>query len=91
MGQANQCSFINPDMSFAEMVLLELGRAREFHPEPINSLHEGLAVAWEEFEELKAEVFRKGSVRSDNAVLTEAVQTASMIQRMVEDLGYAKR
>lgn len=45
---------------------------------PYSSLHEGLAVAWEEFEELKLEVFKGGGEPRDlGALRTEAIQVAA--------------
>lgn len=60
----------------------ELAKARSGHG-PQKSLHEGLAVLWEEFEEVKAEVFKKYPDRA--ALRTELVQVAAMAQRMAED------
>ncbi|KKN75623.1 hypothetical protein LCGC14_0378610 [marine sediment metagenome] len=53
----------------------EYRRARDKFP-PFNSAHEGLAVLWEEFEELKAEVFKKDA--SKMAMLSEAIQVGAM-------------
>lgn len=71
-------------MHFQELVAIELGRARHHHP-PMRSLHEGYAIALEEFDELRAEVWKKPAKRSKRKLLTEAVQLAAMIQRLAED------
>ena len=68
--------------SFPLLVSEELNRARLSHS-GMNSAHEGLAVIWEEFEELKVEVFRKKA--SNEKILLELVQLAAMCQRMSED------
>lgn len=57
-----------------------------------NSPHEGLAVIWEEFEELKRHVWENTARYSD--AMDEAVQIAAMALRYVHDLaewgpGYA--
>lgn len=49
------------------------------------SLHEGLAVLWEEFEELKAEVFRRPEHRSLPRLRAEAVQVAAVALRLAEE------
>lgn len=46
------------------------------------SLHEGLAVMWEEFEEVKAEVFKKVPDRAN--LHRELVQVAAMAVKMLE-------
>jgi hypothetical protein len=66
--------------------------AREDNFEPFHSSHEGLAVLWEEFEELKALVFMS---RADKAEMTEAhyrreyilecIQIATMSFCMVDE------
>lgn len=70
------------DKPFAELVADCLAFARAKHG-PMQSLHEGLAVIWEEFEEMKAEVFRQ-KVSPDD-VLIELASVAAMCQRMAED------
>ena len=62
----------------------ELIRARAKFPEPFHSTHEGIAVIWEEFEELKAEVFKQDCKLSD--MYDEAIQLAAMAVRFIEDL-----
>jgi hypothetical protein len=53
---------------------------------PFNSAHEGLAVILEEFEELKAEVFKKKADRSYPAMKAEAIQVAAMSLRFILDV-----
>ena len=52
---------------------------------PFHSAHEGLAIIWEEFEELKDEVFLKE--RSLEAMQREAVQVAAMAIRFLTDVA----
>ena len=68
---------------FADLVNEEISKAREAHGDQ-TSYHEGLAIIMEEFEELKAEVFRK-NVDKD-ALKKELIQTATMCRRFYEDL-----
>lgn len=58
-------------------------RKAEKHP-PFHSLHEGLAVLWEEFEEAKQEVFKKVPDRAN--LHKELVQIAAMAVKMLEAL-----
>lgn len=56
---------------------------------PFNSTHEGLAVLWEEFEELKAAVFTNAPIEAQRE---EAKQVAAMALRfMVDCCGGADR
>lgn len=55
----------------------------EKHP-PFRSLHEGLAVLWEEFEEAKQEVFKKVPDRAN--LHKELVQVAAMAIKMLETI-----
>ena len=59
----------------AGLIESEYRRARDKFPS-FNSAHEGLAVLWEEFEELKAEVFVKNS--STVKMRNEAIQVGAM-------------
>ena len=49
-----------------------------------NSPHEGLAVIWEEFEELKKHVWE--NTGRTEAAMAEAIQIAAMALRYVHDL-----
>ena len=51
-----------------------------------NSAHEGLAVIEEEFEELKAEVFKNHKIRDIEKMRKEALQTACMAVRFIFDV-----
>jgi len=73
-------------LDFAARVERELASARSLHPKPIASLHEGFAVMLEEFEEFKAEVFKKASSRKMDLILHELIQAAAMCQRTAEDV-----
>jgi len=53
--------------------------ARRKHDE-MHSLHEGLAILWEEFEEVKKEVFKKHP--DGRKVYDELVQVATMAMAM---------
>lgn len=63
----------------------EFHRARTLFP-PMHSAHEGLAVLWEEFEELKTEVFASPRNRNYPAMRAEAIQVAARALRMVVDV-----
>jgi len=69
--------------AFAEEVVIELAAAQAKH-RPMHSLHEGLAVLWEEFEEAKAEVFKKHPDLTN--LRKELVQIAAMAARMTVEL-----
>ncbi len=51
-----------------------------------NSAHEGYAVILEELDELKAEVFKNPSRRSDMRMRREATQVAAMAMRFIFDV-----
>ena len=51
------------------------------------SAHEGLAIIQEEFEELKAEVFKNQSQRSNTKMHKEALQLATMALRFIIDVS----
>jgi hypothetical protein len=66
-------------------VRMEHQRAISKFP-PFNSAHEGLAIIEEEFEELKAEVFKKKEARSYPNMKNEATQLADMALRFILDV-----
>jgi hypothetical protein len=67
---------------FSKLVEYSLHDARQQHPR-IHSRHEGLAVIWEEFEELKQEIFKKEV--DPHAIMSELSQISAMCQRVAED------
>ncbi len=71
-------------MTFAQAVHKATERARLLHPKPYNSYHEALAVLWEEFEELKTEVFLR--TIAPERIMAELLDCAAVIQRFAEDL-----
>ncbi|MEN6291211.1 MAG: hypothetical protein ABFD07_04230 [Methanobacterium sp.] len=50
------------------------------------SPHEGYAIILEELDELKAEVWKKPSVRSSEKMREEAIQVAAMAIRFIIDV-----
>ena len=77
----------NVNTAFSDLVYMELKRARMKHREPIYSFHEGFSIIHEEFDELKAEVWKQEKKRDKAHMLEELVQVAAMAQRMAEDTG----
>jgi hypothetical protein len=76
---------VNERVSWASAIAAdELRHAMEKFP-PFNSPHEGIAVIWEEFEELKAHVWE--NTGRSVAAMTEAIQLAAMALRYVYDLA----
>lgn len=67
---------------------VELMVAREMHPKPFNSAHEGFAVLLEEVDELWDEV--KSREPDDARMRREAIQIAAVAIRFVEDVLDAK-
>lgn len=61
----------------------EYQRARSKH-KPMLNRHEGLAIIWEEFEELKAEVFKRDS--DPDRMLEELVQIAAMCRAFATEV-----
>lgn len=62
---------------------LEYRRARSAH-KPMQSMHEGLAVIWEEFEEVKTEVFKKTPDRAN--LRKELIQIAAMCRAFATEI-----
>jgi len=69
----------------ARDILDEAIRASECYP-PFHSAHEGLAIIWEEFEELKREVFKKQSQYDLALMRKEAIQVGAMALRFIYDV-----
>lgn len=66
-------------------ILEEYVRATENNGK-FHSAHEGLAVIWEEFEELKDEVWKKRKDRDPDKMYKEAMQIAAMGLRFMVDI-----
>jgi hypothetical protein len=97
-----ECTIINPEIVSPEFLAnqeledLALDLQEEILEEwdfarnkfgPFNSTHEGFAVLWEEFDELKAEVWKNSAKhpdRDDN-MRKEAIQVAAMALRFLTD------
>ena len=63
----------------------EHARAIEKFP-PFRSPHEGLSIIQEEFEELKAEVYKQFDSRDKDKMWMEARQLAAMAMRFMIDM-----
>jgi len=72
------------DCDCATDVVRELRAAREQHPNPFHSAHEGFAVLQEEVDELWEVVRKKGCTKQ--RMREEAVQIAAMALRFIEDV-----
>ena len=70
-------------------IIQEYGQATSKNG-PFNSAHEGLAVIWEEFDELKAEVWKNERSRDYDAMMKEAVQVGAMAMRFIVDVCLKK-
>jgi hypothetical protein len=71
--------------SFVSQMADELAVAQSKH-QALHSAHEGFAVILEEVDELKAEVWKRGSQRDFEAMRRELIQVAAMCARMAIDL-----
>lgn len=69
-----------------EAIAKEVVRARIKHPVPFHSSHEGYAIIKEEFDEMWKEVMKQSDERSYARLRIEAIQTAAMCIRMIEDV-----
>jgi len=69
-----------------KLIDAEYQQASSRYPK-FNSPHEGLAILQEEFEELKAEVFKNHNSRDPNAMRGQAIQVGAMAMRFLVDLG----
>lgn len=67
----------------------EYHRAISNYPQ-FASAHEGLAVIWEEFEELRIEVFKNHKTRDYKLMQKEAMQVAAMAIRFIIDVAPKK-
>ena len=77
------------DASFAAGLAEEIASealAASWKYPPFNTAHEGLAVIWEEFEELKREVFKKQAQYDLKRMRKEALQVSAMALRFVYDV-----
>jgi len=68
-----------------KQIIEEFYRAIKLH-EPFNSVHEGIAVIEEEYDELWDEIKKKDSKRDIDALRKEASQVAAMGMRFMVDL-----
>ena len=74
------------DQSIMGMVLDEVQRAQTEHALDFASDHEAIGVLLEEFEELKAEVWKKREHRDRRAMIHECVQVAAVAIKWAETL-----
>jgi len=76
-------------MSKLGTILTDVAREYDFATSKFgkfNSAHEGYAVILEELDELKAEVFAKKESRDIGRMRKEALQTATMAVRFINDI-----
>ena len=63
----------------------EFHRAVTMH-DPFHTAHEGYAVILEELDELKAEIWKRKSLRDNDQMIKEAIQVAAMALRFIVDV-----
>lgn len=59
--------------------------------EPFHSAHEGFAIIAEEFEELKAEVWKSRRTRDYDAMLKESRHLAAMAARLMIEIAAPRK
>jgi len=70
----------------AFLIMEEYGEATAIFGD-FHSAHEGLAVIHEEFDELKAEVWKKAKNRDREKMIKEAKQVGAMAMRFLVDVA----
>ena len=72
--------------SLLQAIDAEVSRAEDIHGQ-FNSTHEALGVLLEEFDELKAEVWKKAKNRDREKMIKEAKQVGAMAMRFLVDVA----
>lgn len=78
------------ETSILDEVAEELERARSLGFSLFASAHEGYAVLLEEVDELKAEVWKKQSLRDLGKMRKEAIEVAAMAVKFVQSMDSGK-